>query len=47
MVEIGEVLGAGAPPVLPPEATAIADLTGLGAQDAAIAELAWRELTRS
>lgn len=47
MVEIGEVLGAGDPPKLPPEATAIADLTGLGAQDAAIAELAWRELTRS
>ncbi len=31
-------------PVLPAEAVAIADLTGIGVQDAAIAELAWPRL---
>lgn len=47
MIEIGEALAAGEPPTLAPRTIAIADLTGLGAQDAAIAELAWRSLTRT
>lgn len=46
MIEIGEALVQGDRLPLPPEAVAIADLTGIGAQDAAIAELAWRSLTR-
>lgn len=47
MVEIGEALAAPTVPRLPDEAIAIADLTGIGAQDAAIAELAWRSLNPS
>ncbi|MGA0607387.1 hypothetical protein ACO2Q0_15455 [Phenylobacterium sp. VNQ135] len=43
MTEIGEAL-AQPPARLPADAMAIADLTGIGAQDAAIAELAWRSL---
>jgi len=47
MTEIGEALAASRAPDLPAEAMAIADLTGIGAQDAAIAELAWRSLNAS
>lgn len=47
MVEIGEALAMPAPPRLAADAIAIADLTGIGAQDAAIAELAWRSLNIS
>lgn len=47
MTEIGEALAEGLSAALPPDAMAIADLTGIGAQDAAIAELAWRSLNAS
>lgn len=47
VIEIGEARAAGPSLDLPPGAIAIADLTGIGAQDAAIAELAWRSLTAS
>lgn len=47
MIELGAALSASGPPMLSPDAIAIADLTGLGAQDAAIAELAWTELNRA
>ncbi|MBU1374944.1 MAG: ornithine cyclodeaminase family protein [Alphaproteobacteria bacterium] len=45
MIEIGEALATAIGPTLAPDDMAIADLTGIGAQDAAIAELAWRSLT--
>lgn len=45
LIEIGEALSRGPTLALPSDAVAIADLTGIGVQDAAIAELAWRHLT--
>lgn len=45
LIEIGEALSRGPTLALPAESVAIADLTGIGVQDAAIAELAWQHLT--
>jgi ornithine cyclodeaminase len=44
IIEIGEVLLGQQEVHLPEDSIAIADLTGLGAQDAAIAELAIKEI---